>query len=326
MGSMGRERNGKEVGVGENLSMEVLLGEARGFLENAVPENTLRAHESDWRDFVKWCGRRNLSPLPARPQTIGLYLTARARVHKTSTLRRRLVTIRKVHTARGHADPMNELTLRTLWRGIVRTKGERVKKKAATLTEDIREMVRAQPPTLAGLRNRALILFGFAGSMRRSEIVALDVEDLELVEEGFLVLLRRSKTDQTGQGEFIAIPYGEHVETCPVRTMKEWLSTTRIVEGSIFRKVNRHGRLEGERLGASTVAFLIKDAVARIGKDPASFAGHSLRRGLITSASQAGVSEHVIQKQSRHKSIKVLREYIDHANLFRENAAKLVGL
>ncbi|WP_309709653.1 tyrosine-type recombinase/integrase [Armatimonas sp.] len=179
---------------------------------------------------------------------------------------------------------------------------------------------------LIACRDRALLLLGFAGAMRRSELVGLDVADVVEAADGLVVTIRRSKTDQEGQGRKIGIPYGSKLATCPVRSLRAWKVRAKITEGPLFRQVNRHGKVLEGRLGDRTVALVVKRAVAATGVDAASYAGHSLRAGLATAAAMAGVSERVIQGQTGHKSLPILRRYIREGSLFRENAAAEVGL
>ena len=179
---------------------------------------------------------------------------------------------------------------------------------------------------LIACRDRALLLLGFAGAMRRSELVGLDVADVVETTDGLVVTIRRSKTDQEGQGRKIGIPYGSKLATCPVRSLRAWKARAKITEGPLFRQVNRHGKVSEGRLGDRTVALVVKRAVAATGVDAASYAGHSLRAGLATAAAMAGVSERVIQGQTGHKSLPILRRYIREGSLFRENAAAEVGL
>lgn len=310
----------------ESVSIDDLLDELARFEKKAIPDNTRRSYASDWNDFRNWCHRRSRVALPASPDTVGIYLTARSRTHKVSTLSRRLTTIGKVHRAWGKQNPVSDERVRRVWRGILRDKGEAPERKSPTLTSDIRKMVAELDDDLAGLRDRALLLFGFAGAMRRSDLVGLNVGDLKLAEEGFVVHVRRSKTDQSGKGRKIGIPYGEHAETCPVRAILGWLEKSGIERGAIFRKVNRHGQLEGERLSDRSVAEIVKRTCQAAKIDPKSYSGHSLRAGLATAAAMAGVEERVIQGQTGHKSLKVLRTYIREGSLFRNNAAKKVGL
>ncbi len=307
-------------------SFEELLSEAKATAKAAVPENTLRAYRTDWKDFEKFCRTYNFASLPADPQTVCAYLVARSRVHKTSTLRRRLQLIGKIHRIRGLSNPASDERVRKTWRGLLRQLGSAESQKAPALLRDLQTASLALADDLAGLRNRAILLLGFAGAMRRSEIVALDVGSLEQTEEGFVLFIARSKADQLGVGRKIGIPYGQNRHTCPVLATLAWIQAAMLTEGALFRKVNRHGRLEGTRLCACSIALIIKRAFEGIGKIPSSFSGHSLRSGLATQAAISGASERSIQNQTGHKSVKTLRRYIRDGNLFRDNAAKKSGL
>ncbi len=319
-------RNHLELSPHDLIPMEDLLAEAASAARDSVPENTLRAYKADWNDFLRFCTRKQVLPVPARPETVCAYLAARARSLKTSSLRRRLTVIGKVHRIRGAKNPLEDVRVRQTWRGILRRKTEAVERKDPILLKDLQCISSSFDATLAGNRDRAVILFGFAGALRRSEIVALNVDDLKLTDEGFVVYVRRGKTDQMGAGRKVGIPYGQSFLTCPVKAVLAWLEAAEITSGAIFRKVNKHGRLEGERLSSHSVPLVVKRAFKRIGKRPRSFSGHSLRAGLATQAAMAGASERSIQNQTGHKSLKVLRNYIRDGNLFRENAAKKAGL
>ena len=307
-------------------SIDDLSDELARFEKKALPENTRRAYANDWKDFRIWCARRSRVALPATPETVALYLTARSRTHKVSSLSRRLTVIGKVHRAWGKQSPATDERVRRAWRGILRDKGEAPDRKTPTLTADVRKMVATLADDLAGTRDRALLLLGFAGAMRRGELVAVNVGDLQLTDDGFVIRIRRSKTDQTGRGRKVGIPYGRHATTCPVKAMLTWLERSRIDRGAVFRKVNRHGRLEGVRLSGRSVAEIVKRACRAVGLRASDFSGHSLRAGLATAAAMAGVDERSIQEQTGHKSLKVLRTYIREGSLFRNNAARKVGL
>ena len=326
MSSSGRSRGSQPKDLTDPLHVDELLEELARYERRALPENTRRAYKADWGDFKAWCLKRKRLAVPATPETVALYLTARAKTHRTSSLSRRLTVIGKLHKAWGKPNPVRDERVRRVWQGILRDKGEATERKSPTLTADIKKMLRAMPDGLAGLRDTALLLFGFAGAMRRSELVSLNFGDLQLSEDGFVVTLRRSKTDQTGKGRKIGVPYGEHEETCPVRAMLAWMDAAEIERGPLFRKVNRHGHLEGERLTDRSVALIVKRSLKAAGINPKNFSGHSLRAGLATAAAMAGADERAIQEQTGHKSLKVLRTYIREGSLFRNNAAKKVGL
>ncbi len=198
--------------------------------------------------------------------------------------------------------------------------------KAAALTDDIRAMVDATDAGLIGVRDRALILLGFAGAFRRSELVGLDVEDCAFGKDGLTVTLRRSKTDQEGAGRKIGIPYGSNPETCPVRTVQTWIETAAVRSGPLFRSINRHGQVQPGRLSGIDVARVVKKLAERAGLDAAKYAGHTLRAGHATSAAIAGASERSIMNQTGHRSVQMVRRYIRDGSLFRENSAGKLGL
>jgi integrase len=210
--------------------------------------------------------------------------------------------------------------------GIRRANGTAPSAKTPTLTYDIRAMVSTLPDGLLGIRDRALLLVGFAGAFRRSELIAIDCADVDITRDGLVVMLRRSKTDQEGAGRKVAIPFGSNPDTCPVRALESWLKASMISEGAIFRHVNRHGHLQPGRLSSYAVALVVKRTAAAAGLDPAKYAGHSLRSALATSAAIGGTSERSIMAQTGHRSVNMVRRYIRDGNLFRENAAGKVGL
>jgi integrase len=211
-------------------------------------------------------------------------------------------------------------------KGIRRTKGTAPVQKAATLTEDIRAMIDATDAGIIGARDRALILLGFAGAFRRSELVGFDAEDCAFGKDGLTVTLRKSKTDQTGAGRKIGIPYGSNPDTCPVRTIQSWLEQAAVTTGPLFRSINRYGHVQPGRLSGIDVARVVKKLVKRAGLDAAKYAGHSLRSGHATSAAIAGASERSIMAQTGHRSVQMVRRYIRDGSLFRENSAGKLGL
>jgi integrase len=222
--------------------------------------------------------------------------------------------------------PTSSGMVRNTLKGIKRALGTATVQKAPALTADIRAMVDATDEELIGTRDRALILLGFAGAFRRAEIVSLDASDLDFNRDGLTVTLRRSKTDQEGQGRKIGIPYGSNPDTCPVRTLQAWLEETGITDGSAFRSLNRHGRVQSDRLSPVDVARIVKKLARRADLDPSKYAGHSLRAGHATSAAASGASERSIMNQTGHRSVQMVRRYIREGSLFRENSAGKLGL
>jgi integrase len=306
--------------------LEDLAREARAFMGRSKASATIRAYRNDWRHFEAWCRLRQLVALPAAPETVALYLADLASWAKANTIQRRLSSISQAHQTAGYESPTRTAKVRLTWQGIRRTIGTAPEGKAPVVTADVRAMVDALPANLLGVRDRALLLVGFAGAFRRSELVGLDVSDVEETGDGLVVTLRRSKTDQEGAGRKVGLPYGSRPATCPVRALRAWLDASGTSDGPIFRPVDRHGRLSPHRLSGDAVALVVKRSAARVGLDPARYAGHSLRAGLVTSAAAAGVQERVIAEQTGHRSMLVLRRYIREASLFRENAAAAVGL
>jgi len=245
---------------------------------------------------------------------------------EVGSIQRRLNAIAEAHKAAGLESPTLTGMVRNTLKGIKRTMGTAVVQKAAALTDDIRAMIDAADVGLIGVRDRALVLLGFAGAFRRSELVGLDLEDLEFNRDGLTVMLRRSKTDQDGAGRRIGIPYGSNPETCPVRVLQIWLQRVNLSHGSVFRSIDRHGTMQPARLSGTDVARIVKKLAVRAGLDASRYAGHSLRAGHATSAAIAGASERSIMNQTGHRSVQMVRRYIRDANLFRENSAGRLGL
>jgi site-specific recombinase XerD len=305
-----------------------LAGQAREFAAAAKAGNTLRAYTADWEDFRKWCSEHHVSSLPATPGTVALYLTDRAATLKTSSLARRLTTINRAHEAAGHPSPatMRNAVVSEVWKGIRRTKGIAEEGKKPFLTADLKKIVAGLPDDLQGLRDRALLLSGFAGGFRRSELARLRVEDLKPTSEGMVALLRRSKTDQEGQGRPVALPYGSDPLTCPVRALNSWIRAAAISSGPLFRAVDQLGMVSAKALAGDSVAWIVKRAAKRAGMDAADYSGHSLRAGLATQAAMNGAGELAIMKQTGHRSLATVRRYIRDGALFRDNAATKLGL
>jgi site-specific recombinase XerD len=304
-----------------------VLNRISTYIQNASAQNTIRAYRSDWTMFVTWCTECGRTALPADEETIVLYISTLAGEGKRiSTIQRRLTSISLAHQTAGHTSPALGATVRTVWRGIRKTHGVAAKGKDPIRIEDLRDMVRNLPDNMAGYRDRTVLLLGFAGAFRRSELVGLDVDNISFTREGLVAFVRRSKTDQEGQGRKVGIPYGMRVETCPVRAAEKWLQESQITNGPLFRKVTRFGNISDTRLCDRAIALIVKRAAENVGLDSRRYAGHSLRSGLATSAAAAGASERIIMAQTGHKSVEVVRRYIREGNLFRENAASFTGL
>lgn len=301
---------------------EAEIDRARAFARAARADATRRAYAADWACFAAWCGQRNVDALPADPATVAVYLAWLADDgRRVSTIGRRLVALAGRHREAGHhLDTRHPAIARTL-KGIRRTLGTAPATKAAVSVEEVRAMAAALPASLAGLRDRALLLVGFAGAFRRSELVGLRRADLEMRREGIVLRLRRSKTDPDGVGRAVAIPRGRRADGCPVAALEAWLDAAGIEDGPLFRAVDRTGRIAERALTDRVVALVVKRAAAAAGLDATRYAGHSLRAGFATSAARAGAAEHAIMRQTGHRSVQMVRRYIREGDLFRDNAA-----
>jgi integrase len=264
--------------------------------------------------------------LPAAPDTVAAYIADCAQRLKPGSIQRQLNAIAEAHKAAGLESPTHNAVVKNTMKGIRRTLGTAPAQKTAALTDDIRAMVDAAGDGTIGARDRALILLGFAGAFRRSELVGLDTADCAFGKDGLTVTLRRSKVDQEGAGRKVGIPYGSNPETCPVRTMQAWIEAAGLGTGPVFRSINRHGHIGPGRLSGIDVARIVKKLADRAGLDSAKYAGHSLRAGHATSAARAGASERSIMNQTGHRSVQMVRRYIREGSLFRENSAGKLGL
>jgi site-specific recombinase XerD len=298
--------------LGPDLAAAIDLAKA----EKAA--STRKAYGTDYRLFKAWCDAKGAQALPAAPETVAAYLASQASTSKPSTLGRRVAAIRYAHKLAGLALPTDAEGVKATMRGIRRTFGRARNKKAPAVAAKMHSMVGVVPDGLAGLRDRALLLLGFAGAFRRSELVALDVADIEETETGLLVTIRRGKTDQEGAGRTIAIPCGDGA--CPVKALRAWLEAAAIDAGPIFRPIDRGGTVRRSRLTCRSVANFVKAYAARAGFDASTFSGHSLRSGFLTSAAAKGASIFKMMDQSGHKSVDTLRGYVRDADLFKDHA------
>jgi site-specific recombinase XerD len=291
--------------------------------QHLAASNTLRAYGADWHDFSKWCEVQRFKSLPAMPETVALYLTDRAATLKTSSLARRLTTINRAHEAAGHPLPatMQNDSLFTVWKNILRKKGTAQQSKRPFLMPDVRRMVMELPQSPQGLRDRALLLAGFAGGLRRSELTALCVEDLEATPEGLIVRFHKSADRERA----VALPNGSDPLTCPVRAITAWREQGRITAGPLFRAIDRSGFISEKPLHPDSVGYLVKRAAGRAGLETKKYSGHSLRAGLATQAAMNGASELAIMKQTG-QSLAVVRKYIPKNTVFGGNAASKLGL
>ena len=305
-----------------------LVAQAQAFARAAKAPSTLRAYAADLRHFAAWGESRRILVVPSTPETVALYLASLAQTHRPSTITRRLTAITKAHQAKGQPTPatVQELAVGETLKGIRRTLGTAQKRKLPLLTADLLQVLAHLPPGLAGIRDRALLLTGYAGAFRRSELAALDLEDVSWVEEGAVLTLQRSETDQEGQGRAVALPRGAHQGTCPVRALRGWIEAATINGGPLFRPVHRHGRLRKGRLHPDAVGELVKRALGRAGFEVKEFGGHSLRAGFATQAAKNGATAFDIMRQTGHRSVQTVSRYVREAQIFRDAPAGKLGL
>ena len=293
-------------------------------LQNSKATNTVRAYKSDFKDFSLFCVQNGFKNLPSDPKIVSLYLTHLSTKNiKISTIKRRLVSIGVIHKMKGHyLDTKHPLIIENLM-GIKRRKGTVQKGKKPLLIRDLKAIIdvinQQKIEDIKKLRDKTIILIGFSGGFRRNEIVSLDVDDLEFVYEGVKITVKKSKTDQFGEGFIKALPYFENELYCPVISLKRWLNISKITKGSIFRRFTKGSNLSNNRLTDQTVALLIKEYLKLTGMDSSNYSGHSLRSGFATSAAESGVEERSIMAMTGHKSTEMVRRYIKETNLFKNN-------
>lgn len=313
--------------AGATPPLAPLVPQVEAYLGASRADATKRIYRSDWQQFVAWCDTHTVPSLPATPATVAAFIADLAdQGLKASTINRKLSAIQFAHRLGGADNPTSNPLVESVAAGIRRSLGVAPQGKSAATTAHVRMMVAALPTDLYGLRDRALILLGFATAARRSELVALTVDDLDFCPEGVRIRVRRSKTDQEGMGMVKGVPYGAQLATCPIRALAAYLRAAGITSGPIFRRIDRHGTLGKAPLSEQSVARIVKAAAKAAGLDPRHYGGHSLRAGLATSAAAAGVEERHIMQQGGWKSERMVRRYIRDGNLFRENAAGRVGL
>ena len=308
------------------LQEETLLN-----LQSSKAINTVRAYRSDFKDFGLFCSQNGFKSLPSEPKVVSLYLTyLSTKDIKMSTLKRRLVSIGVIHRLKGHYLDTKHPSIIENIMGIKRRKGSIQKGKKPILISHLKQLIdvidQYNKDDIKRLRDRSIILIGFSGGFRRNEIVSLDYEDLDFVPEGLKINIKRSKTDQFGEGFTKALPYFDSSKYCPVVSLKNWLEISRITAGPLFRRFVKGSKLSKNRLTDQTVALLIKEYLNLAGIDSKNYSGHSLRSGFATSAAESGVEERSIMAMTGHKSTEMVRRYIKEANLFKNNALNKIKI
>jgi site-specific recombinase XerD len=308
-----------------SVQLADIVQQAQNYAEQSRSANTLRAYRADWGDFILWCDAHKFPCLPATVETVALYLTAKADALKVSTMARRLTAISEAHKIAGHPSPCEDERIKTIWKGIRRTNGVARTEKKPLLTEELRLLFGYLPENLQGVRDRALILLGYVGAFRRSELVALDRYDLSFIQEGIIVSVRRSKTDQEGIGTEKAIPYSSAPDLCPVRAILAWISATPQISGPLFVSIGKGDKLHHERLSDKAVSLIVKRLIGKV-RDNSEYSGHSLRSGFATQAALNGASDRAIMQQTKHRSRAMVDRYVRVASLWQDNGATKLGL
>ncbi len=299
-------------------------------LKRSKASNTLRAYKSDFKDFGIFCTKHGFNSLPSEPKIVSLYMTHLSKNSKLSTLKRRLVSISMVHKLKGHyLDLKHPIIVENLM-GIKRIKGSFQKGKKPLLINHIKSIINVineeKVEEIKKFRDKSIILIGFGGGFRRSELISIDYEDLEFVEEGLKINIKRSKTDQFGEGMIKGLPYFHNEIYCPVLNLKEWLKISNIKSGPVFRKFVKGSALTEKRLTDQSVVLLMKNYLNLAGIENKHFAGHSLRSGFATVAAASGADERSIMAMTGHKTTQMVRRYIHEANIFKNNALNKVKI
>ncbi len=300
-------------------------------LKSSKSMNTVRAYKSDFKDFGLFCLKNGFKSMPTDPKVVSLYLTyLSSKDIKISTLKRRIVSIGVLHKMKGHYLDTKHPILIENFMGIKRIKGVSQKGKKPLLINDLKQIVdvinKQKEPDLKKLRNKALLLIGFAGGFRRNELISLNFEDIEFVFEGLKINIKRSKTDQFGEGFVKGIPHFENYLYCPVKNLKNWLNVSKIKKGPVFVRFSKGSSLTDARLTDQSVALIIKEYLVKAGIDSKNYSGHSLRSGFATSAAEAGAEERSIMAMTGHKSTEMVRRYIKEANIFKNNALSKIKI
>ena len=316
----------KEITTELKLLHEVTLNN----LKNSKSNNTLRAYKSDFRDFGAFCAKHGFKSLPSEPKIVSLYVTHLSKNAKISTLRRRIVSISMVHKLKGHyLDTKHPVIVENLM-GIKRKKGSIQTGKKPLLINHLKQIINVideqKIEKIKKLRNKTLILIGFGGGFRRTELISIDHEDIDFVQEGVKITVRRSKTDQFGEGMIKGLPYFSNEKYCPVTNLKNWLILSKIKSGPIFRRFAKGSILTNHRLTDQTVVLIIKNYLKLAGIENQNFSGHSLRSGFATVAAESGADERSIMAMTGHKTTQMVRRYIKEANIFKNNALNKVKL
>lgn len=324
-------KSGSSQPAKQKAELQELLERAESLALQAKSESTKRAYKKDFELFASWTSKNSLDHLPALPETVTLYITHMDKIGRApSTIKRVLAAISQAHKLCGLESPTSSAQVSEVIKGIRRKRGTAQRQAKPLLASELRKIINVISPDVVGIRDKALLLVGWAGALRRSELVALNVDDIDQVEEGIVLTIRRSKGDQEGAGQKVAIPALDN-EFCPVKALFKWLGLSKIKSGPVFCSVGFGGKnrfftdiTNEKRLGGQTVALRVKKYVKMIGYDPDQYSAHSLRAGWTTSAAAINAPDHVMMRHTRHKSLKTLLGYVRGGQLFTDNPLPLL--
>ncbi len=326
-----RRRQEKRLDGGKPLTARaaMALAKSQAYQDAADSPSTLRAYTSDLLNYTAWCKSAGLIAMPATPEIVGAYLAAAGEGYAMPTLRRRVAAIARACGVAGHPLDTKHPAIRETLRGVGRKHGSSARRSAALTTTEVTRLVAVCEDDVAGLRDRALFLIGFAGALRRSELVAINAEHLKWIDDGVKVTIERSKTDEMGEGADILIANGSSAETCPVSSLRAWLDRARITSGPVFRRVNKGATVGANRLSSDAVRQILLKRAYRAGikgtiAEPIS--PHGLRAGFVTTAYRNGVSDEEIMGHTRHRSLTTMRSYVRRGKLSPKSPAAKLGL
>lgn len=307
------------------LSIEDLKQKAENLISDSISESTKKSYVHDWTVFANWCIDYKIDFFPATTETVGLFLTSMDGQRAISTIKRYLSSISQIHKMAGFESPTTNDYIRRILKGLSKKNTNEVCKASPIGWKLLKRMIDNSGISAIGQRNSTMLLIGWTCALRRSEIVSIQVEDIEFVEEGMILTIRESKTDQEHKGQILGVPFGKVERYCPVHKLKKWLKISKTTEGYVFRRLKRDAnglwtkRRENIHLEDRTVSIVIKKTIKRLGGNPSNFSGHSLRRGFATEAASQGIPAEILKRHTRHKSIQSLDGYIDRGSLFLDN-------
>lgn len=312
------------------INSKYLSDKSLSTLSETKSKNTINAYESDWNDFCDWCNYNNFSSFPATSETVVNYINDLADYAKSSTIKRRISAISENYNAAiasglNIENPCRNWIIKEALIGLNRIKGVRQKGKTPLYWNDLEEIIKVMDLSkLSNIRDKSILLLGFMGAFRRSELASLNINDITFVPQGIIITVTESKTDQNKEGQTVGIPYIEDKNMCPILALKEWINKANITDGPLFRRLLKNGKPSNNALSDKSINLIVKKYVSKIGLKKELYGAHSLRHGFATFAAMNGIEERIIMKQTRHHSVEMVRHYINEADLFVNNPIAMI--